>query len=68
MEIDPSLTKAYNAIGVSYDSLGEFSRAIEAYNAALKVDPKLDYVNNNLGFAYLLTATRIWPSRTSIMP
>ena len=54
VELDLKHTNAYNAMGVSYDHLGEFTKSIEAYNAALKIDPKLDYVNNNLGFAHLL--------------
>jgi len=54
VEIEPTHAKAYNGMGVSYDSLGEYAKAIEAYKSALKMDPKLDYVHNNLGYAYLL--------------
>jgi len=52
--IDPNYVKAYNGMGVSYDLLGDFSRAIEYYNDALKLDPNLGYVYNNLGYSYLL--------------
>ena len=53
VEIKPT-AKAYNGMGVSYDSLRDYAKAIEAYNAALMMEPKLDYVYNNLGYAYLL--------------
>jgi len=54
VEIDPSHAKAYNAMGVSYDALGDHGRAVESYTAALAVDQGLDYVFNNLGYSYLL--------------
>jgi Tfp pilus assembly protein PilF len=54
IQIDPTFVKAYNAIGFSYDCLGDYNKAIRFYKLALKIDPNLDYVNNNLGFAYLL--------------
>ncbi|MGD8613175.1 MAG: tetratricopeptide repeat protein [Desulfobacterales bacterium] len=52
--MDPYFVKAYNALGVSYDQLGEYKKAIHFYKLALKIDPNLDYVHNNLGLAYLL--------------
>ena len=55
IQIDPTFVKAYNAIGFSYDCLGDYDKAIRFYKLALKIDPNLDYVNNNLGFAYLLS-------------
>jgi Flp pilus assembly protein TadD len=54
IQIDPTYVKAYNSMGVSYDHLGDFKRAIKSYKLALKINPNLDYVYNNLGFAYLL--------------
>ena len=51
---DPACAKAYSAIGVSYDNLGDNDAAIEYYKLALQIDPKLDYVYNNLGYSYLL--------------
>jgi Flp pilus assembly protein TadD len=54
IQIDPTFVKAYNAIGFSYDCLGDYNKAIRFYKLALKIDPNLDYVNNNLGFAYML--------------
>ena len=41
-------------MGVSYDNLRHYSQAIRCYKSALKVDPKLDYIYNNLGYSYLL--------------
>jgi len=54
IRLNPLFTKAYNAMGVSYDNLGHYSQAIGCYRGALKLDPKLDYVHNNLGYSYLL--------------
>jgi tetratricopeptide (TPR) repeat protein len=51
---DPLFAKAYNALGVSFDYLGDYPRAIEAYKRALKISPDLDYVHNNLGYSHLL--------------
>ena len=53
IQIDPTFVKAYNAMGFSYDWLGEFKKAIRFYKLALKIDPNLDYVYNNLGITYL---------------
>jgi len=51
---DPSFIKAYNALGVSYDYLGQFDLAVKSYKFALQLNPELDYVHNNLGYSYLL--------------
>ena len=45
---------ALNRLGISYDLLGKYDQAIEAYREALKIDPNLDHVYNNLGYSYLL--------------
>ena len=55
IQIDPTFVKAYNAMGFSYDCLGDFKKAIGSYKLALKINPNLDYVYNNLGFSYLLS-------------
>jgi tetratricopeptide (TPR) repeat protein len=55
IQIDPAFVKAYNAMGFSYEFLGDFKKAILSYKLALKIDPNLDYLYNNLGFAYLLS-------------
>lgn len=54
IRMNPFFIKAYNALGVSYDQLGDYKNAIHFYKLALKIDPNLDYVYNNLGLAYLL--------------
>ena len=54
ISIDPTFAKAYNGMGISYDSLGEFPRAIQSYEMALALNPDLDYAQNNLGYSYLL--------------
>jgi Tfp pilus assembly protein PilF len=41
---DPTYVKAYNAMGVSYDYLGNYNRAIHFYKIALKIKPNIDYV------------------------
>jgi tetratricopeptide (TPR) repeat protein len=48
VQLNPLFAKAYNAMGVSYDNLRRYSQAIRCYQSALKLDPKLDYVHNNL--------------------
>ena len=40
VDIDPTYWRAYNAMGVSYDQLTNYSRAIESYEKALKVHPE----------------------------
>jgi Tfp pilus assembly protein PilF len=51
---NPAHVKAHNAMGVSYDNIGEHEKAAAYYKLALRVDPKLDYIFNNLGYSYLL--------------
>ena len=51
---DPSFIKAYNALGVSYDHLGQFDLAVKSYKFALQLNPEQGYVHNNLGYSYLL--------------
>jgi tetratricopeptide (TPR) repeat protein len=51
---DPTHVKAYNAMGVIYDILGDFPRAVEAYQSVLRLNPDLAYVQNNLGYSYFL--------------
>jgi Flp pilus assembly protein TadD len=54
LESVPNLAKAYNALGVSYDALGEYAMAVESYQNALKIESNLHNVLNNLGYSYLL--------------
>ncbi len=52
IQCDPTMTKAYNAMGISHDKLRNYDRAVYCYKLALKIDPNLDYVYNNLGYSY----------------
>ena len=54
IQADPAYVKAYNAMGVSFDYLGDYKRAIHFYKLALTLNSNLDYVYNNLGYSYLL--------------
>ena len=51
---DATHVRAYNAMGVIYDILRDYPRAVEAYKRALKLNPNLAYVQNNLGYSYFL--------------
>ena len=51
---DPSYEKAYNAMGISYDYLGNYNSAVKCYKLALKINPDLDYIHNNIGYSHLL--------------
>jgi tetratricopeptide (TPR) repeat protein len=51
---DATYIKAYNAMGVSYNYLGDCSRAIHSYKLALKINPNIDYVYNNLGYSHFI--------------
>ena len=53
LSIDPTNTRAYNDMGISYDQIGEYRAAAGCYHRALKIDSNLDYVYNNLGYSYL---------------
>lgn len=54
LRLDPNHAPSYNGMGISYDRLGNSSRALGCYTAALKINPDLDYVYNNMGYSYLL--------------
>ncbi len=52
--MDPKNAEAYNRMGVSYDSLGEFDPAAACYQKALQLDPSLYHVHNNIGYSQIL--------------
>jgi tetratricopeptide (TPR) repeat protein len=54
IKMEPYFPEAYNALGVSYDSLGKFAMAEECYKMALRLNPDLAYVVNNLGYSYMM--------------
>ena len=49
----PSLWRAWNALGRSYDRERRWAEAEEAYQRALAANPEAAIVHNNLGFSYL---------------
>ena len=53
IKIDPMYAKAYNAMGISYDNLGEFDRATKCYEVALDLSPTGEHYNN-LGYNLVL--------------
>lgn len=54
IKMEPYFPEAYNALGVSYDSLGKFALAEECYKMALRLNPDLAYVVNNLGYSFMM--------------
>jgi tetratricopeptide (TPR) repeat protein len=60
IRLDPDYGAAYNNIGMAYRSKGEYDRAIEYYQKALKIDlkklgpehPNVAALYNNIGLAY----------------
>jgi len=52
IQCDPTMIKAYSAMGISYDKLRDYERAIYCYKFALKINPNIDSVHNNLGVSY----------------
>lgn len=54
VELDPSLWRAWNAIGSYYDTKGAWSEAVAAYDAALVERPEDAMIYNNRGFSYFM--------------
>ncbi len=54
VEKDPSLGRAWNALGVYYDSQGDWKSSEEAYRKALGTDPKSSMFHNNYGYSLLV--------------
>ena len=48
---EPKILAYYN-MGNAYADLGEYQRAIDSYQQAIKLDPTLSKPHNNLGLAY----------------
>ncbi|MDA8956369.1 tetratricopeptide repeat protein [Flavobacteriales bacterium] len=46
---DPNNEKLFYALGTSYDQLGDFDKALEAYKEAVDIDPDYYDANYNLG-------------------
>ena len=54
VEKDPSLWRAWNALGAYYDSHEDWLEASESYQNALDIEPKQAYVQNNYGFSLFM--------------
>jgi len=54
VEMDPSLWRAWNAIGSYYDTKGAWPEAVAAYDAALAERPEDAMIYNNRGFSYFM--------------
>jgi|UPI000486CC95 Tfp pilus assembly protein PilF len=54
VDANPQHVRAYNAMGVSHDILGEYVQAEKCYQAALEIDPDQAWVHNNLGVSALM--------------
>ncbi len=51
IEIDPKNAKAYNNLGVAYEALEQFDKALAAYNTAITLDPSNRvYRENRINF------------------
>lgn len=56
VKLDPSLWRAWNALGELYDSRRDWPQARQSYEAALKANPRSEMVQNNLGVSLLMQA------------
>lgn len=54
VQLDPTIWKAHEALGVLYDDTGRLDEAVQSYKRALEIRPAEASVLNNLGVAYYL--------------
>jgi Tfp pilus assembly protein PilF len=47
LKLDPSNAMAYNNLAVAYEQAGEYEKAEEAYQKALKLDGENKWINDN---------------------
>jgi Flp pilus assembly protein TadD len=55
LAIDPGYIAAYNGVVISYDNLGKFDKAREAYYTAIQLAPEDYQAYNNLGYSLIMT-------------
>jgi tetratricopeptide (TPR) repeat protein len=53
INIDEDSDGDHHNIGLNYDHLGKFEKAIEAYKKAIKIDPDSDGAHHNIGLCPL---------------
>jgi Flp pilus assembly protein TadD len=46
-EIDPTYAAAWNNLGIGFEQLGDFAKARDAYEEALKLEPGNTYIRSN---------------------
>jgi Flp pilus assembly protein TadD len=46
-EMDPTYAEAWNDLAIGYEQMGKFTEARNAYDKALSIDPKNQYINQN---------------------
>ena len=51
IQMDPTHAYAHNAMGYSYDCLGDYPTAQQHYRTAIVLNPELDLAYNNLGYS-----------------
>jgi Flp pilus assembly protein TadD len=50
IELDPTYAAAYNDLAIAYEHEGMFDKAREAYEQAMKLDPKNIYIKQNVEY------------------
>jgi tetratricopeptide (TPR) repeat protein len=54
LRVDPGHADAHNALGYSFDCIGDLRTAQQHYRIAVALNPDLDYAYNNLGYSFIL--------------
>lgn len=52
IDLNSDYAPAYNALGMSYDSLGDYNKAIDNFNKAIELNPNYSTAYNNRGNSY----------------
>lgn len=59
VEADPKNVSLRHALGVVYEQINEFDKAVEAYKKALEIEPEHKNSTKNLGLAYNTMASKV---------
>lgn len=57
VRLDPNLSEAHRALGLSYSGQNQLDKAIDAYKEAIRLDPDSARAHESLGFAYFARGT-----------
>ncbi len=52
IDLDPTMTEAYNNLGLTYTEINEEEKATEAFKTAISLSPELAAAYNNLGYVF----------------